>query len=277
MYKSRNRLFLCLEGWKISLITLLENALNFIHEREHEDGGFTLYKGVPDTKNTYYGVKTFKMFDRDPFNKEKTIKWIQKLQNDRMFGIHGVFYRVNILDLFNKEIKVPESYVVRLKEKTDFVNLEAAYYHTIVFKLLEIDNHDIVEWIMARQNDDGGFGSGRSDILSTYYAVESLNNIDPSLIKDAGPIIEYTKDCQSKEGGFTYIPDIYPPYLEPTYSGVRIHEIMGIEIDNLENTMKFTQKLQNRNGGFRRSKYIGISELEYTYRALYILKRLYYL
>jgi hypothetical protein len=181
------------------------------------------------------------------------------------------------LDLFNEEIKVPESYVVRLKEKTDFVNLEAAYYHTTVFKILEIDRHGIAEWIIAHQNDDGGFGSGRSDILSTYYAVESLNSIDPSLIEDVGPIIEYTRKCQSKEGGFTYIPDIYPPYLEPTYSGVRIHEIMSMEIYNPEDTMDFVLNLQNRNGGFRRSKYIGISELEYTFRSLYILKRLSYL
>ena len=34
------------------LKTNLKKTLNFVREREYYKGGFTLYKGVPDTKNT---------------------------------------------------------------------------------------------------------------------------------------------------------------------------------------------------------------------------------
>ena len=42
---------------------ILNNALKFVHGREHEKGGFTLYKGISDTKNMYYGVNILKMFN----------------------------------------------------------------------------------------------------------------------------------------------------------------------------------------------------------------------
>lgn len=252
---------------------ILNKALKFVHEREHEEGGFTLYKGLPDTKNTYYGVKILKMFNKDPYNKEKTIEWIEKLQKDRMYGIQGVFYRVNILNSFDKEIKVPESYISRLNSKTEFANLRIAYYHSVVSKILELDNlPKIADWILSNQNEDGCFGSGRSEILSTYYALESLNYIDPSLIQMKDLIVNFTRNCQNEDGGFTFIPDSYPPFIEPTYAGIKIYEIIGMEHEKPDKTVRFVQNLQNKNGGFRRSPYLGISELEYTFEALYILK-----
>ena len=84
-------------------------------------------------------------------------------------------------------------------------------------------------------------------------------------------INNFAQKCLTKEGGFTFIPDIYPPYLEPTYAGVRIQEILNIN-NKSKKPIQFAQKLQNNNGGFRRSKYMGISELEYTFKSLYIIK-----
>jgi uncharacterized protein len=252
---------------------LLKRALNFVREREHIEGGFTLYKGIPDTKNTYYGVKILEMFNIEPHNKEKTIEWIQKLQKDRMYGIKGVFYRLNILDIFDVKIEVPENYITKLNGKTEFGSLELSYYYAFISNILELDNlSKIADWILSHQNEDGGYGSHRSEISSTYYALETLNFIDPSLIKMKDSIIDFTQRCLTKEGGFTFIPDIYPPYLEPTYEGIRIQEILAKEPINHNKTKEFVQKLQNSNGGFRRSKYLGISELEYTFKSLYILK-----
>ncbi|BDZ71381.1 prenyltransferase/squalene oxidase repeat-containing protein [Methanobacterium petrolearium] len=248
-------------------------VLKFVHDREHEDGGFTLYRGLPDTKNTYYGLKILQMFNEEPYNKENTINWIQKLQKDRMYGISGVFYRLNILDIFNEEITVPESYITQLNSKTEFANFEVVYFHTIISYLLQLDNFcKVVDWILPHQNDDGGFGMGRSDIVSTYLALESLNLIDPSLIRMKNSIREFVGKCLTKEGGFTFIPDVYPPYIEPTYAGMKICEILNNQPIKPGVTGNFIWSLQNINGGFRRSKYMGISELEYTFKALHILK-----
>lgn len=247
--------------------------MKFVHAREHEEGGFTLYSGIPDTKNTYYGLKILQMFNDEPYNKGDTINWIQKLQKDKMYGIQGVFYRVNILNIFNEEITVPKSYIKQLNSKTEFATLEVAYYHTAISHILKLDNFDnAMDWILSHQNEDGGFGLDRSDIVSTYYALESLNFIDPSLIKRDGLIMELIQKCLTKEGGFTFIPGIYPPYLEPTYAGIKICEILNKKPLDSDITAEFILNLQNNNGGFRRSKYMGISELEYTFKSLYILK-----
>lgn len=252
----------------------LRRAIRFVHDREHDEGGFTLYRGIPDTKNTYFGIKTLQLFNSEPYNKEKTIKWIRKLQKDRMFGIRGVFYRFNILKMYNQKIHVTPDYPQRLEIKNYFSSIEIAYYHSYLSKILKLDNlNKISDFILSHQNKDYGFGLERSDIISTYYALESLNDINPSLIRGRNRILEFTHNCLNKEGGYTFIPDIYPPYLEPTYAGIRINEILNNRPPNLDKTLDFIRKLQNSNGGFRRSQYMGISELEYTYRALYILKR----
>ena len=160
----------------------LKKALNFTHKREHYEGGFTLYKGLPDTKNTYYGIKILEMFNKEPYNKGKTINWIQKLQTNRMYGLKGVFYRLNILNSFDKETKVPEEYTKKLNTKTVFSSQKIAYYNTVISNILKLDNlNKIADWILSNQNNDGafgaGYGSGRSEIISTCYALESLNYI----------------------------------------------------------------------------------------------------
>jgi len=217
------------------------------------------------------------MFNQEPYNREKTIEWIQSLQKDKMYAIQGVFYRVNILNLFNEEIPVPASYINKLKSKTEFANFEVAYYHTIISHILNLDNlANVTSWILSHQNKDAGFGLGRSDIVSTGYALESLNFIDSSLIKRDNKIMKFVHNCLAVDGGFTFIPDIYPPYIEPTWAGIKICEILNKNPLQIDKTVQFVLNLQNNNGGFRRSKYMGISELEYTFKSLSVLKSLNY-
>lgn len=249
-----------------------------MHEREHKDGGFTLYKGIPDTKNTYYGVKILKMFDKEPYNKPKTIEWVEKLQKGRMYGIQGLFYRINVLNSFNREIIINDEYISRLNARTEFISLKVAYCHAMTSQILKLKNlPKIAVWILLAQNEDGGFGSHKSDILETYYALESLKTVGISLNNMKEDVIDFAQNCQTSDGGFTFIPDIYPPYIETIYAGIRIYEILDEKPENPDKTIKFVKRLQNKDGGFRRSKYIGISELEYTFKALYVLKSLSYL
>lgn len=257
---------------------ILEHALRYVHQREHDRGGFTLYEGIPDGKNTYYGLSILNLFGEKPYNVDETIQWLEKLQSSRVFGIYGKFNLLNNLVLLGKKPKIAAKYIKPLSEKKEFPNLEIVYLTTVILKLIGYHefNH-ICEWILRQQNEDGGFNIGRSDIQSTYYAVESLNYIDDSLIKNKDDILNFTNRCKTIEGLFTYTPISYPPYIESIHSGVKIFEILGKVPENKESIVDFVLKLQNSDGGFRRSIYIGISELEYTYRALYVLKTLSYL
>ncbi len=217
------------------------------------------------------------MFKKYPLNLERTIEWIENLQRDRMFGVYGVFYRLNILKLLKGKIIVPDSYIKRLKERKDFSSVKIAYYNLIISKILGLNNIDLIaEWILNKQNSDGGFGENRSDIESTYYALAALKNVDTSLITRKNSIADFARKCQVPDGGFAFNPQSYPPYIEPTYAGIRTLDIIGKKIKDKDIVLQFVLKLQNSNGGFRRSKYMGISELEYTFKSLYILKKLDY-
>jgi len=212
-------------------------------------------------------------------NIENTINWLERLQTQGAHGIYGWFYRISLLDHFQREIKIQNSLKDELNSKKEFFNLKIAYYHVVLSKILGLDNlPEIGKWILKYQNRDGGFGIIRSDIESTYYALSSLNCINPNLIRKKESIVIFAQRCQTADGGFSFVPDIYPPYIEQCYAGVRIHEILGKTDDlNKDKLIEFVKNLQNSNGGFRRSKYMGISELEYTYKALYILKSISYL
>lgn len=258
-----------------------EKALKFIYRREHPEGGFTLYEGIPDTKNTYYALKTLRILSKEPKNLEKTLNWISYLQSGRTVGLKGVFYRLNILKSYDKELKVTERYKKMLAMRNEFSSMELAFLSTSVLKLTGHRNFENVkEWVLKQKKEDGGFGRNTSDIISTYYALEILNLVDPEFTNRdyfediRGDVVDFTAACQTSDGGFAYKPGSSPPYIEGVYAGIRIHEILDFKNEKLGKITDFIQKLQNSDGGFRRSKYMGISELEYTFRAIYILKSL---
>ncbi len=260
------------------MMETVSNALEFTHNREHIEGGFTLYNGVPDTKNTYYGLMILQLYCKEPYNKENTIKWIEYLHNGRMFGVKGVFYRVNSLRILGRTPELAEKYFKKIISRKIFPNFEIAFLYTSILDNIGYNKFDIiVDWILSHQNDDGGFGKGNSNILSTYYALESLSITDNKLIRFKTDILDFTRECQTLDGVFAYTPLSYPPYIEGIYAGTRIYEILGVKPEEINNINDFVVNLQNRDKGFRRSKYIGISELEYTFKALSILKSLSYL
>ena len=235
--------------------------------------GFTLYEGIPDTKNTYYGVLILKLLGVEPENIDKTIEWVEYLQRGRMFGLKGLFYRVNILKLLNREPELNERYFERFKSKKKFPSMEIAFMYTSILKTLGYECFDNISgWINSHQTKNGGFGVGNSDITQTCYAVESLNMIDPSLIHSEDNIINFINTCTASSV-YVYTPQSYPPYIETVYSGVRINQILGKAVAENDKILKFVENLQNPDGGFRRSPYIGISELEYTYKAIHVLKQ----
>lgn len=96
---------------------VLENALKYAHLREYDEGGFTLYEGIPDGKNTYYGLLTLNLFGETPDNLSKTIQWAERLRNMRMFGVHRKFYLLNSLVLLGKEAKIADKYIYTLSKK----------------------------------------------------------------------------------------------------------------------------------------------------------------
>jgi len=249
---------------------LEDKVLNFIRKRSHEDGGYTLYEGLPDSKNTYYAIKSFQLLGREPANLAKTLKWLEEVHSRGSFSAQGLFYRCSILKEYNRDHRIPKKFIRRLQETYKRSDLEITYYIDSVLRMHNIILDEIPDWIISQQNPDGGFGKYGSDIINTQYALEILKahkyKIDKKSIKD------YLKDCEN-EGLWSFTPISYPPYIETIYAGFRISEILNLKVKD-KNILNFILSLQNNDGGFRRSTYLGISELEYTYKSLYIIKSL---
>ena len=216
----------------------------------------------------------------EPYNNENTIKWIENLQEGRQYGTRGIFYRLNILDVYKRNPKFAQKYVKRFIERYKTSNLEIIFLMTSILRIVGFEDTELIKkCVLSFQNEDGGFGKYRSDIMSTYYAMETLNLINHDFINSKEKIKDFTENCQTDEGIFAYTPLSYPPYIESIYAGIRIYEILEHPLEqdlNRDELINFVLKLQNADGGFRRSYFIGISELEYVYRALYVLKSLNY-
>lgn len=246
-----------------------QEILGFIKGRSHENGGYTLYEGLPDSKNTYYAIKSFQLLGRRPWNLEKTLNWLEDVHRRGSFAAQGLFYRCSILKEYNRDYKIPRKFIKRLKETYKRSNLEITYYIDSVLRRHNIILDEIADWIISQQNPDGGFGRYGSDIINTQYALEILK---AHKCKPKKSIKDYLKDCENN-GLWSFTPLSYPPYIETVYAGLRISQILNLNI-NKEKILEFVLSLQNNDGGFKRSTYIGISELEYTYKALYIIKSL---
>ena len=221
------------------------------------------------------------MLDEEPYNRENTINWIENLQEGRQYGTRGIFYRLNILDVYKRSPKFPQKYVKKFFERYKTSNLEIIFLMTSILRIVGFEDLELIKkCVLSFQNEDGGFGKYRSDIMSTYYALETLNLINHAFINSQEKIIDFTLSCQTDEGIFAYTPLSYPPYIESIYAGIKIYEILEHPLEhglNRDEIINFVLKLQNTDGGFRRSYFIGISELEYVFKALYVLKSLHHI
>ena len=72
------------------------------------------------------------------------------------------------------------------------------------------------------------------------------------------------------------MPEVSLPYLEDIYAGASILHLMDRRPSSPEETREMVLRLQNNNGGFRRSLELGLSGFEETYMAMRILQVLGY-
>ena len=129
-----------------------------------------------------------------------------------------------------------------------------------------------VEWVLP-EGKHGGFGVASSDIISTFYSLSCLHAAG-YLIKKLEKTKKFVEGCEHRDGGFTSIPHITPPYMEDTHFGLGCTRLLGIEPKHPDRSEFFVASCQNIDGGFRRSIFQGISTLDNTYFALCSLKNL---
>jgi len=264
----------------------VQHALEYVTARQNADGGYSFCQGVESSaQDTYYALAIFKLLDVSQPNIEATVRWLQTFPANNIYGYFYVTKGLILCDrpmdnnLVNNvlSLKKPHGGFGEVDVDVEaYSEFDATYRATEILRELNIviDPEPTIRWLLKYLNPDGGFAvAGRSNLISTFHAVASLYNLGYS-IKELNETLNFVRSCEKHGGGFTSVPDTTLPYLEDTYSGVLILDLMGQTCAYPEATRKLVLGLQNSNGGFRRSIELGISNFEDTYYALNILQKL---
>ncbi|MEM2896274.1 MAG: prenyltransferase/squalene oxidase repeat-containing protein [Candidatus Bathyarchaeia archaeon] len=264
-----------------------ESIINYIMERQNDDGGYTFCRYTDSSaEDTYFALQALKILGAEPKQKDLTIKFLKSLQHkDGSFdSIKVAYYVIKTLNELKAKLeKSPREFILSLKNSYGGFGslnvdvevsseIESTYYSIEVLKLLNecINPDKTISFILSLKNFDGSFGKqGYSRLASTYYAIASLKLLGYNL-KLLNKTIEWIRKCESPRGGFTgnpYISDTYM-VIEDFYFGVKALEILDEVCKYPLQTLSFISKFQNSNGGFRRSIFLGISTLECTYYAI---------
>ena len=260
----------------------LEGVKRFVLSRRAFDGGFAFCQPLPSSlPETYYAVYVLKTLGEKIDGKDELVRFLHsKLGSD----VYSIFYVLKTLSLLGESLPdVSESLERRLeeamgREQSDLsyeVGITATYsfenpnvlreVYMIVESLRLLGGDADVEDFVERFRRNGGYGVGRANLKDTFYAV--------SVVRRNGGVIDFVLEHECDEGGFAKHPHSYPPYLEDTYHALSIFEVLGYDYKS-DKTVRYVESLQNPDGGFRRSIYLGISTLEDTFYAIASLKML---
>lgn len=265
----------------------VNDIVHYILTRQNEDGGYTFCQGTESSaQDTYYAIETLRMLDAKPKNVDKTILFLQSLQcQDGDFdSVKAAYYVIRTLSYLGAKPAKPIDKFARsfktLIEKAEntevYVDVtsevENIFFATEILNMLNfpVDHDRLIKQILGLQNQHGSFGrAGYSKLASTYYSLKTLSllNYDARKLEKT---LRWVRQCEAPSGGFLAAPELSPTYIviEDIHFGVKSLEALGETCRYPKETLDLIAKLQNSNGGFRRSVFLGISDFESTYQAL---------
>ncbi len=262
---------------------------SYVLSKRANDGGFSFCKPLPSSlPETYYAVFILKILNEYIDNKEKLVSY---LHSSLRYNPHSVYFVLNTLNLLNEKLPdVSEFAINRLrKAMTRVINVDAihktesgitatysfdmpnvlreVYLLTSVLRLLKVECEEIeqAKKFVEMFRKDGGYGVKLPNLEDSFYCVY-VKGGDKN-------IVHFVMKREWKDGGFCKVPNSYPPYIEDTYYAIEILHCVGYNYNNIK-TLKYIAKLQNADGGFRRSIYLGTSSLEFSYYAVSSMLRM---
>jgi hypothetical protein len=265
--------------------SLINKVIDYIVNRQNEDGGYTFCQGTESGgQDTYYGLSILNSLKTRPPNLQRTIRFLNELNLDSIYSDYHIAKALQLCGVkVGKNFK--ERIISRLSSTKYFGSVEVfsevSSEFITTFMALELADllkinvraQEVADWLLSFRNGDGGFGTqGQSNINSTYYAIASLNLLKQNL-KETRKTVTFVRACEKPYGGFTVIPMNLTPYMEHTYYGVTALELFNEQTQHPSQTIDFVLKCQNKNGGFARSE-LGISTFENTFQAVSVLQKL---
>lgn len=254
--------------------------IQYIEDKHLKDGGYMFAKVEPSGGlDTYHAIQILKMLGTKPKYPESIRDFFLELEeHEGIDDIVGLYLTVETFKELGYEVARFHSYKTVLdKEKNDLggfgtikelyieatSELQTTYESIVVAQDLSyhLDKQKLKHFILSLQNVDGGFGTHQLSLLpTTHYALASLNEL--GIAHDGKEAINYLREKEKKIGGF---------YLEELYWCVtNLHMLKQKPID-IDGILAFLQDCFRDNGGFCRSRNMGISTFEDTFYAVTLL------
>ncbi|MEM1557705.1 MAG: prenyltransferase/squalene oxidase repeat-containing protein [Thermoproteota archaeon] len=258
--------------------------VQYITARQNDDGGYTSVQYTDSTLyDTYLALEILNMLGVEFPRINDTIAWVKNYSATNVRD----YYLINkVFNLLNQPLIDVSNQIVSLMDSTgrfgaSRVDVEAISELETTFMCVElmsmlntrIPSRKIVEFILSLKNPDGGFGSEKSSLSSTFYALKTLLLLGYH-IENLSETLHFVKTCENSEGGFSLKPGVKPSFMEATFMGLACLKLLSKKPSYPRETIGFIIGCQNANGGFRRSLEHGISSFEYTFQAVSSLEML---
>lgn len=266
----------------IDLSSLRMHVRQYIERCRLDDGGYFFARIPPSSAmDTYYAVKSLSILGLEPEQKKATKQFfLTALKNSNLISINGLFAAVETLADLNSSYKLPARYLARINRLRNSMggfgavhnlDIEVVSELETTYRVLKIltrlnldyDERQIVSFVLAFQNKDGGFGkAGVSTLASTFYATSIFKLLDYRG-NELLPALNYLRGKESART-LNFIEDIY------WFSHSMVQ--LGHQPQSMDWMLSFVMACQRTNGGFARKDVMGIPSLEYTFYAVSILK-----
>ncbi len=267
----------------------VDAVLRYVKDRRHEDGGYCFVSVLDDTNvnDTYYAIKIYNLLGIEFPEPEKTIEFLSRaiqpqtavvaiamaLEGLALLGAKDVAREKSDI-VFTKYNPAEGRFAVGLGGSEEFgtaTPLEATYWVTKAFRSIGLDfdpdEREAIRAFVMRFRNGNGYGVKQPTTTMTYQALFTLYSLGYR-----PPKSPHFRNCElCPMGGFTEVPYSLPPYLEPTFYATRGLELQRETPECPRRHIQFIRRLQNPNGGFRRSLELGISNFQNTYRALAVV------
>ena len=272
----------------------------FTVSRRNSDGGYSFSYplfGVEfpsSISETYYALAILSMLKEEIPAKNQTIRYLNGTQReDGHYDSPGVaFFAVKSLLLlgekpgkmeFVEQLRgiLRESRIFSEQFGDEFLSADydtsespfkLVYCASKALSLLGIRVTEDVSWVLHFKRA-GGFGIKKPDVTATYHVLTALRCGGHNLERpeDAASFIA---GCRAENGGYSSVPGSIPAFIETTYFAIGALKLLNSKVDGKEKHWNYIVNLQNGDGGFRRSPYLGISTLCNSYYALRVLSLL---
>jgi len=254
----------------------------YVRDRRCCEGGYCFYRlEEPNSSDTYWALAILHrlgLWVQD----EDTARYLQSFQRvDGGFESFQIaYFALKGLQLLNlAPLRDPAPYLMDQLHVYDVHLVPAGEASIFKHMYLFVDmcvslgiplgssvRQQIAVFVLNQQAPDGGFGRNYGTLIETAQALAILQWLDN--IPEEKPAFEFVSRCENPLFGFVNVPCTMPGYIEHIYWGLQACRLARGKPVYPETCLEVVMMSQNLTGGFSRTTYGGIANLENTFFAV---------